>query len=382
MTYRNPSSILVANFGHLIHRRRAQSNLSSLGISLGISLVVSLGISLTLASTAFAASLDLDRKSYLPGERITVTFQTAGLASDAWAGIVPSKIPHGSESENDRHDISYQYIRNATSNSMTFEAPSTPGSYDVRLHDTDNDGREVASVSFEVVAPDLGAAALSIEKKSFIPGEVVKVRFEVPEGLPRNAWVGIVPSSIRHGEEATNDQHDVAFQYLELRVRGTLDFNAPAVAGSYDFRLHDTDSNGREIASVSFSVLEHVNSEAIAEQLSVRGKVPLYGIRFASGQASVGESSSAALAEVGRLLLRDRTLRLRIDGHTDDRGSSSLNQELSERRAKAVRSYLVETFSLDPSRLSTSGRGDTSPMASNETEAGRAQNRRVELVRR
>ena len=337
--------------------------------------------SLTLTATSFAASLSLEKKTYSPGESITVTFTRAGLASDAWAGIVPSQFPHGSEAENDLHDVSYQYIKNATSNSMTFVAPSAPGSYDVRLHDTDQDGREVASTTFKILAPDLSAAALSLGKKSYIPGEKIAVRFETPPGLPRDAWVGIVPSSVPHGDEPTNDRSNVGYRYLERKVEGTLDFNAPAAAGSYDFRLHSTDSDGQEIASVSFSVLEHVNAEAIAEQLVAHGRVPLYGIQFASGQATVGESSSPALAEVGQLLLRDKALRLRIDGHTDDRGNPALNQALSERRANAVREYLIATFGIAASRLSTTGSGDTRPMASNETDAGRAQNRRVELVR-
>ena len=352
------------------------------GLALLSLLVTYVVFTATSSAASSATSLSLDKKSYHPGEKIAVTFAATDLASDAWAGIVASEISHGSEAKNDLHDLTFQYLKGATSGLITFEAPRTPGSYDVRLNDTDQDGREVASVTFEVRALDLSSAAVSLSKKSFIPGEAITVRFEVPAGLPRNAWVGIVPSSVRHGDEATNDRNNLAYRYLERKVQGALDFNAPATAGSYDFRLHDTDTDGREIASVSFSVLKHVSAEVIAEQLTAHGRVPLYGIQFASGQASVGESSSSALAEVGQLLLQDRALLLRIDGHTDNRGNPGFNQTLSERRANAVRSYLVATFGIELSRLSTAGLGDTSPMASNETEAGRAQNRRVELVRR
>ena len=334
-----------------------------------------------VAGSLAASTLELDRKSYAPGQSLQVTFAASGLASNAWAGIVPSQVPHGSEAENDQHDVAYQYLQGATSGTLTFQAPAQPGRYDVRLHDTDSDGREVASVTFEVRAPDLSAASLEIEKVSYIPGEAIQVRFSAPAGLPRNAWAGIVPSHVAHGSEAENDRHDVAYQYLEERTDGVLDFHAPAQPGRYDFRLHDSDSDGREIATASFTVLETVGADLIAEQLASQGRVPLYGIRFASGQATLGADSTSALAEVAQLLRRDRSLELRIEGHTDDRGGAMLNQRLSERRAETVKQHLVDTFDINPDRLRVAGLGDSRPMTSNETAAGRAQNRRVELVR-
>ncbi|MDD5390233.1 MAG: hypothetical protein PHD37_12860 [Gallionellaceae bacterium] len=105
-------------------------------------------------------SLYLARDRYAPGEAIVVDFTAPGsYASNAWIGIIPSQVPHGSEAENDRHDLTYQYLQKRTSGSMTFTAPTAPGNYDLRLHDTDNNGREVASVSFQVgavAAPDSG----------------------------------------------------------------------------------------------------------------------------------------------------------------------------------------------------------------------------------
>ena len=128
-------------------------------------------------------------------------------------------------------------------------------------------------------------------------------------------------------------------------------------------------------------MLETVGADLIAEQLASQGRVPLYGIRFASGQATLGADSTSALAEVAQLLRRDRSLELRIEGHTDDRGGAMLNQRLSERRAETVKQHLVDTFDINPDRLRVAGLGDSRPMTSNETAAGRAQNRRVELVR-
>ncbi|MDP2433638.1 MAG: hypothetical protein Q8O33_16665 [Pseudomonadota bacterium] len=112
------------------------------------------------ASAGESSSLRLARDRYAPGEAIVVDFTASGsYADNAWVGIIPSHIPHGSEAENDRHDLTYQYLRKRTSGSLTFTAPMAPGNYDLRLHDTDNNGREVASVSFQVRAvasPDIG----------------------------------------------------------------------------------------------------------------------------------------------------------------------------------------------------------------------------------
>ena len=67
-----------------------------------------------------------------------------------------------------------------------------------------------------------------------------------------------------------------------------------------------------------------------------------------------------------------------MQGYTDDRGSDELNQKLSEARAKAVADYLV-TKGVDAARLTSAGYGESKPIAANDTEAGRAQNRRVTL---
>jgi outer membrane protein OmpA-like peptidoglycan-associated protein len=73
--------------------------------------------------------------------------------------------------------------------------------------------------------------------------------------------------------------------------------------------------------------------------------------------------------------------RFLIEGHTDSTGDAAHNIDLSKRRAEAVKSVLVAQFGIDGARLSTAGLGATKPVASNDTPAGRAENRRVEFVR-
>ncbi len=96
--------------------------------------------------------------------------------------------------------------------------------------------------------------SLATDKSDYAPGETISVTFSAPAGLPTNAWVGIIPSNIPHGDEAQNDTYDLAYQYLNGMTSGTLVFSAPSEPGIYDLRMHDTDNNGKEIASVTFTV--------------------------------------------------------------------------------------------------------------------------------
>jgi OOP family OmpA-OmpF porin len=85
-----------------------------------------------------------------------------------------------------------------------------------------------------------------------------------------------------------------------------------------------------------------------------------------------------ALNETFKVFLMNPALRVLVNGHTDSIGSEAYNQRLSEKRAKAVLDYLVGR-GIDPSRLKAVGHGESRPIASNETEEGRARNRRVEF---
>jgi OOP family OmpA-OmpF porin len=88
------------------------------------------------------------------------------------------------------------------------------------------------------------------------------------------------------------------------------------------------------------------------------------------------------LDKVGQVLERHTDGRFHIEGHTDSKGSDAYNQGLSDKRAESVKRYLVQHFSIAPERLVTKGYGKSKPRETNETDEGRATNRRVELVRK
>jgi len=111
-----------------------------------------------------------------------------------------------------------------------------------------------------------------------------------------------------------------------------------------------------------------------------RGQVMTLGESvFRPGKATLEPEAADNLDSVVAFVNADATRPIRIEGHTDDRGGANLNQVLSQRRAEAVRDALVAK-GVDASRISAVGRGEDAPIATNDSEQGRARNRRVEVV--
>lgn len=116
----------------------------------------------------------------------------------------------------------------------------------------------------------------------------------------------------------------------------------------------------------------------LAGALAKSCHVALYGITFDFNQATIKPESEATLGGVLALLKKDASLKLEIEGHTDNIGGAAPNQKLSEARAKAVVDWLV-AHGVEGPRLAARGYGLAQPIASNDDAEGRAKNRRVEL---
>lgn len=123
-----------------------------------------------------------------------------------------------------------------------------------------------------------------------------------------------------------------------------------------------------------------VDASAMADDLSTAGRVALYGVEFESNSTALSNTSMPTLNHIAQLLRDNPNMKLHVVGHTDNVGGLDANLDLSRRRAESVVAALTSTCKVDPARLRAAGVGPLAPVAPNTTEAGRARNRRVELV--
>lgn len=124
-----------------------------------------------------------------------------------------------------------------------------------------------------------------------------------------------------------------------------------------------------------------VDAGTMAKEIASKGSVSLYGIYFDFDKAVVKPESAPAIEEIAKLLKGDPSLKLYVVGHTDNQGGLDYNLNLSRKRAVAVVDELVKKQGVAGARLAPAGVGMLAPKAPNDSEEGRAQNRRVELVR-
>ena len=122
-----------------------------------------------------------------------------------------------------------------------------------------------------------------------------------------------------------------------------------------------------------------VTASAMQESLNETGHINLYGIHFDFDKDIVKPESQPTIGEMSKLMRSNPQLRLQVVGHTDSQGNDAHNKDLSNRRAASVIQALIQT-GIDTKRLTSRGAGASEPVAPNETEEGRAKNRRVELV--
>lgn len=122
------------------------------------------------------------------------------------------------------------------------------------------------------------------------------------------------------------------------------------------------------------------NAAALAGDIRSTGHAAVYGIYFDTGKADIKPESAQAIGEIAKMLKTDPGLKIYVVGHTDNVGGVDSNVTLSQARAEAVLQALVRD-GIAPARLRSWGCGLFAPVASNDSEDGRAKNRRVELVK-
>ncbi len=236
------------------------------------------------------------------------------------------------------------------------------------FHISEYEDKEFDSYEFE----------LSRDKTHSVEGHKVAINYRLNEGAEPPSVLQV----IRNFENAIRKVGGVVlytstyYSYLKVEKQGKEVWVEVHVSGNaYDHELTIVEREAMKQYVVA-------NADAWLSDISTTGHAAVYGIYFDTDKADIRPESEPAVQEMATLLKNNPALKLYVVGHTDGTGEFAHNMKLSEARATAVVNALVTKHGIAPDRLKASGVGPLVPVGSNETEEGRAQNRRVELVKR
>jgi outer membrane protein OmpA-like peptidoglycan-associated protein/Sec-independent protein translocase protein TatA len=170
-------------------------------------------------------------------------------------------------------------------------------------------------------------------------------------------------------------------KYMKVYVNGTRVSNFPNTNFGRSNKIRFYTSAAVENPAMFANFRVAASGKKIYDALMADGRVATQGILFDSGSDRIRPESTPTLKEIGQMLKDHADLKLMIEGHTDNVGDDASNQTLSDKRANAVRGYLISQFGIDSERLQAKGFGESKPVSSNDSAEGRQNNRRVELVK-
>ena len=221
---------------------------------------------------------------------------------------------------------------------------------------------------------DVTVGGLSSLSRSKVPADVIKAAMLRATKKPADAGKEV----LTNGDVVQLSSANVARDLIILKIQSTksaFDLTTTGLVGLQQNKIHP------EIIKAMMAVPVPTETD-LASELKDTGSIELYGLQFDTGDATIKSESVAVLAPVGAMLKSQSSLRIEIRGHTDNVGTPAANLKLSQARALAVKTYLVQTFGIAGARLNAVGFGDTKPVGDNATEDGRTRNRRVELVKK
>jgi len=144
--------------------------------------------------------------------------------------------------------------------------------------------------------------------------------------------------------------------------------------------VQPTDEGYNMVIAEKEAMKQDIQANEMFDKLNKDGFIALY-INFETGKADIKPESQKIIDQIVEMLQKNPSLKVSIEGHTDNVGTKEFNQKLSDERAKAVMNAIIAK-GIDKNRLSSKGWGQTKPIADNNTEEGRAKNRRVEIVKK
>ena len=176
-------------------------------------------------------------------------------------------------------------------------------------------------------------------------------------------------------------QSQMQAQQAALAAERAKAAKAQADAEAAEARARAAEANkSAESANAMREKLRSQLNSVLATSETARGLiVNMSDVLFATGKYALKPQTQISLAKVAGILQSYPGLKLQVEGYTDNTGSDMFNQKLSENRADAVRSFLIAQ-GVSPNNISSTGYGESNPVADNNTSAGRAKNRRVQLV--
>jgi OmpA-OmpF porin, OOP family len=213
--------------------------------------------------------------------------------------------------------------------------------------------------------------------------------------MTSNAWIAgggqfypkssvEIPAAIRPSLRGTVAHLRVLMDsgYFKMYVNERRLYNMPELAFRRDsvIRLEVNASDEETVYFTSVRVAES-ETDVLYDALAAKGRWVTQGILFATGKSEIQPESRPVLKEIASTLKQHADLKILIEGHTDNVGSAASNLALSDARAAAVKTALAADYGVDGARITTKGLGDTKPAVPNTNASGRAQNRRVEIVK-
>jgi flagellar motor protein MotB len=256
---------------------------------------------------------------------------------------------------------------------------------------------------YELVVGGIDSARGACEKKQKLEGRVARFYYENPKGRSHaeifanyrdavkkagfqtiftckeeGCYLSGKPSNRNAfcGDSSIGTFPSVGTRYLAAKLtRKDGDVYLAVHVYEYFTDLHYTTVKPMETGLVI------VDAKALKAGIQAGGHVAIYGIDFDTGKADLKPGSASAIAEIVKLLKADPSLKLHVVGHTDAVGALDGNIALSKRRAESVVKELTAKQGIAAARLRPDGVGPLVPLATNDTNEGRAKNRRVDLVK-
>jgi OOP family OmpA-OmpF porin len=202
------------------------------------------------------------------------------------------------------------------------------------------------------------------------------------QDLPRKAHWASYDNAV---EGTFNSGNQPAFHYYSGQRKGPggLTYVSIGIVGGYP--NSGVMSRQRQFVQIIEPAVTElgkveVDAKAITAGLKRDGKIALYGINFDTNKAVLREDSAGQLGEMAGVLKATPALKVFIVGHTDNQGEFAANTGLSQKRAEAVAAALASKYGIAPARLVARGVANLAPVSTNDSEEGRARNRRVEMV--